>query len=671
MKTNKVKIKIQTKLLTPIAILLFIAGVLSVIVINKNTNKRIESEMLNIGIQKSQYVNSSIHRISSKAILLASNFVIDDYIIKAYQAENDSVGRILLQRGIAPHIAHIKELTGLGREFKLQFYKTPAISFLKTWETPDNNDDGDDLSDFRKSILKVASTGEKVSGLEVGKSGLVMRGIVPVKINGELVGSVESFFDLDDFFKQTILENGENIHIFLPQEKAKIISDISEHKKIGHFYHLASGKPINLDSLITPEIIESGQKKLSHKIIGKTGITSFPIYDYSGKAVGVVIHTYDLSDIIYNAKSSQKKIIITLIIAILLGILSLIITVQVFIIRPIKRIGNFLKKITVGDLTAQIKTKSNDEIGFLIKTLNSTFEKITEVITSTKLISANLTHAGKYLNASSQQVAQGASEQAASVEQVSASMEEMSANIEQNAENAATTEKEVYLAAAAVYEGNKSVQKTSELMNSIADKALTITEIAKQTNILALNASVEAANAGEYGEGFAVIAREIRTLAETSRTAAIEIQETIESGVAISDKSSNQLTDIVKKMELSSEMIRQIVTSSKEQKNGAEQVVSGVQQLNRVTQQNAAIAEELATNAEQLASQSDDLSSMVQFFTTTADDQIETKEEHAEDEIESVKQTELISDTNQANDTGGFDIELNTENNDDSDFELY
>jgi len=107
-----------------------------------------------------------------------------------------------------------------------------------------------------------------------------------------------------------------------------------------------------------------------------------------------------------------------------------------------------------------------------------------------------------------QQLSQGASEQASSIQEVSASMEEMSANIKQTAENAAQTEKIAMKAAADAKEGGQAVGRTVDAMKQIAGKISIIEEISRQTNLLALNAAIEAARAGEHGKGFAVVASE-------------------------------------------------------------------------------------------------------------------------------------------------------------------
>ena len=207
------------------------------------------------------------------------------------------------------------------------------------------------------------------------------------------------------------------------------------------------------------------------------------------------------------------------------------------------------------------------------------------------------------ISSSSEQLSQGASEQAASVEEVSSSLEEMTATIRQNADNASQTEKIAAKSANDAKEGGEAVRHTVSAMKQIAEKVSIIQEIARQTNMLSLNASIEAARAGDHGKGFAVVASEVQKLAERSQNAAVEISELSTTSVSIAEKAGQMLTQLVPDIQKTAELVAEINAASGEQANGIQQINSAIQQLNTVVQQNASAAEELTATAEELASQ--------------------------------------------------------------------
>ncbi len=225
----------------------------------------------------------------------------------------------------------------------------------------------------------------------------------------------------------------------------------------------------------------------------------------------------------------------------------------------------------------------------------------------------------------SQGLAEGATEQAASLEETSATLEEIAGMTRRNTENAdsaqglaAETRRAADNGAGDMNEMIKAMNEIKSASDNIAAIIKTIDEIAFQTNILALNAAVEAARAGEAGAGFAVVADEVRALAQRSAQAARETANKIEDsikksehGVAVSGKVSQSLTEIVERARKMDELVRDIANGSKEQLQGIDQVNEAIAQLDKVTQSNAATSEESASASTELMGQSVELKDAV------------------------------------------------------------
>ena len=284
------------------------------------------------------------------------------------------------------------------------------------------------------------------------------------------------------------------------------------------------------------------------------------------------------------------------------------------------------QSIAQGDFTANIKIASkNDNLGIAFSTMQ---ERLNKTLTNVSQLVNQVSSGSGQLSDASQSLSKGATDTAASLEEINSSIMQINSQTRSTAENSSEANGLANESKQTADKGNSDVEQMVNAMidmqqsgEEIAKIVKMIDDIAFQTNLLSLNAAVEAARAGRHGKGFAVVAEEVRNLAGRSAKAAKETADLVEqtvsklsNGAKIAHKTQESLSKVVNDVVRVADLLGEISTASNEQAEGIAQISSGLQQIDQVTQNNTANAEETSEAANSMAIQAQQLNQLMAQF---------------------------------------------------------
>lgn len=331
------------------------------------------------------------------------------------------------------------------------------------------------------------------------------------------------------------------------------------------------------------------------------------------------------------------------------------------VILPIMDGANVLEVMATGDFTPRVTADYKGQHRMIKDSINKLADSISKILREVSDAVEATASASTQISSSSEEMAAGAQEQSAQTTEIAGAIEQMTSTILQTTKNAASAAEQAKNAGLAAQEGGVVIKETIEGMNRIAEvvknAAQTVQElgasseqigtivqviddIADQTNLLALNAAIEAARAGEQGRGFAVVADEVRKLAERTTKATKEIGDMIkkiqkdtsgavksmelgtaevEKGIQFAEKSGKSLNEIIVNANSVVDVINQVAAASEEQSSAAEQISKSIEGISSVTQQSAAGVQQIARAAGDLNNLTVNLQSLVEQFKISED----------------------------------------------------
>ena len=546
-----------------------------------------------------------------------------------------------LARITVPTFQTMKEQYGV-RQF--QFHKPPATSFLRVHK-PEKF--GDDLSSFRKTVVATNAKREPVSGIERGVAGLGVRGIVPVFHQQKHIGSVEFGLSFGQPFFDNIKENqGIEVGLHLKEGSGfkTFASTFEDHSVLPTE---ALERSYEGDS----NIVQMDMNGAPMAVLAKT------VNDFSGNPIGVMEMAINRSHYVEQLANARNTAVIIGIIALAIGIgIASLITYS--IVCPLKKAVGAMADIAEGDgdLTQRLEIPGKHEIADLAHAFNQFAEKVRRIVadvsTSTDQLSSAANEMVGFTNDSNNNVTRQRHE----IDQLATAMNQMAATVQEVAHNAADAANSAQATDAEANAGRQVVASTVAAINALASEVENaaaviqrleqasdnigsvldvIRDIAEQTNLLALNAAIEAARAGEQGRGFAVVADEVRTLASRTQQSTEEIQAMIEDlqsdarnavtvmeqgktrashSVEQADQAGTSLDQITEMVTSITDMNTQIASAAEEQSAVTEEINRNIVTINEMAEHTASGADQAAASGEHMKKLASDLRGLVSQF---------------------------------------------------------
>ncbi len=587
----------------------FILVLLVVLAINTyqamNLVKRERQLLISKEIKSQKNLETDIGRMARQYLQIALAIAKQDVTIKAFKENN----RDLLIKEAIPLWKEIDAQTP-NRNVRIHYHLAPGISFLRVWKPGKY---GDDLRSFRHMVVKVINTGEPLAGIEAGRAGLAVRGVAPVKdSDGKILGSVEVFISINDLAKIEAQNAKKEVAVF--RKEAVQTFDSEGDIQFGKYRLIFATDKEIFAPVFREDFIKKALQNIVSEEHGNHLFIASTIEDFSGKVTGIWLTSLDLSSF----NKAQKSLIIRniLLAALIIVLVTLLVSFQTktFLTKPLGVCLSAVDEVAKGNLNVKVDLNKKDEIGLLANGLNHMIESLKVLIAKVSegtndlekaekslVVSAeNLVNVSKDTHAKVENLAQANLENKERMVQLAGANEEITATVQNVAENVTNTVQMFNEVTNQIEKTTNIIQALNKHFVKIEEVLGFISQIADQTNLLALNATIEAARAGEAGKGFAVVADEVKELAKQTAEATDRIVSTIHELRNLVDNSVSEVHQISELVYPVKEMTENVATAMEETTAAANEISQQAHQVLESTEYSLELSEDIKAATEEV-----------------------------------------------------------------------